>query len=325
MAVIENAKVTVVGAGAVGSATAYALMIRGAAREVVLYDIDDARATAEALDLAHGAMFTGASEVVGTSDVGRAAGSHVIVVTAGAAQRPGQTRLELVETNARIMASLIPSLVEASPRAIVIIVTNPCDVLATLAVEQTGADPARMFASGCVLDTSRLRLALARRAGVDPRSVHAHIVGEHGDSEFPLWSSARIGPIPVTEWDDSFTPDELDAIATEVRTAAYSVIEGKGATNYAIGLSSTRIVEAVLATSGRSCPSRRDSRAPSVSTESPSRCRRSSGPRARCRSTGSASRRPSTSCSRARRRRSPRRPRRCGRGCRGDSFVRACP
>jgi len=246
MAVIENAKVTVVGAGAVGSATAYALMIRGSAREVVLYDIDAKRANAEALDLAHGAMFTGASEVVGTSDVERTAASHVIVVTAGAAQRPGQTRLELVETNARIMASLIPTLVEASPRAIVIIVSNPCDVLATLAVEQTGADPARMFASGCVLDTSRLRRAIASRAQVDPRSVHAHIIGEHGDSEFPLWSSARIGPLPIKDWGERFTPEELEAIATEVRTAAYTIIEGKGATNYAIGLSSTRIVEAVL-------------------------------------------------------------------------------
>jgi L-lactate dehydrogenase len=103
-----------------------------------------------------------------------------------------------------------------------------------------------MFASGCVLDTSRLRLAIARRARVDARSVHAHIIGEHGDSEFPLWSSARIGPLPVSEWDASFTPGELDAIAAEVRTAAYTIIEGKGATNYAIGLSSTRIVEAVL-------------------------------------------------------------------------------
>ncbi|MGO1769127.1 MAG: L-lactate dehydrogenase [Microbacterium sp.] len=250
MAVIENAKVTVVGAGAVGSATAYAMLIRGAAREVVLYDVDVARVEAEALDLAHGAMFTGSSAVIGTADIARTAGSHVVVVTAGAAQRPGQTRLELIETNARIFRSLIPELVGASPDAIVIVVTNPCDVLATLAVEQTGLDPSRLFASGCVLDTSRLRWALARRAGVDPRSVHAHIVGEHGDSEFPLWSTAAIGPVPLSEWrvDDepAFPAEELDEIAEQVRTAAYAIIEGKGATNYAIGLSATRIVEAVL-------------------------------------------------------------------------------
>ncbi|MTE24876.1 L-lactate dehydrogenase [Microbacterium sp. ZXX196] len=250
MTAIANAKVTIVGAGAVGSATAYATLIRGAARNVVLYDINAARVTAEALDLAHGAMFTGSSAVIGTSDIADTAGSHVIIVTAGAAQKPGQTRLELIETNARIFQTMIPELVEASPEAIVIIVTNPCDVLTTLAVEQTGADPARMFASGCVLDTSRLRWLLAERAGVATTSVHAYIAGEHGDTEFPLWSTARIGPVPLLEWTRDgrrvFSAEELDGLAHEVRTAAYRIIEGKGATNYAIGLSATRIAEAVL-------------------------------------------------------------------------------
>ncbi|NHI15644.1 L-lactate dehydrogenase [Microbacterium excoecariae] len=250
MTAIANAKVTIVGAGAVGSATAYATLIRGAARNVVLYDINAARVTAEALDLAHGAMFTGSSAVIGTSDIADTAGSHVIIVTAGAAQKPGQTRLELIETNARIFQTMIPELVEASPEAIVIIVTNPCDVLTMLAVEQTGADPARMFASGCVLDTSRLRWLLAERAGVATTSVHAYIAGEHGDTEFPLWSTARIGPVPLLEWTRDgrrvFSAEELDGLAHEVRTAAYRIIEGKGATNYAIGLSATRIAEAVL-------------------------------------------------------------------------------
>ena len=246
MAVIENAKVTVVGAGAVGSATAYAMLIRGSARQVVLYDIDRARVEAEALDLAHGAMFLSAGTVTGTSEIDRTAHSHVIVVTAGAAQRPGQTRLELIETNARIFRTMIPQLVKASPHAIVIVVTNPCDVLTMLAVEQTGIDPARLFASGCVLDTSRLRWAIAQRAGVDARSVHAHIAGEHGDSQVPLWSTATIGPVPLAEWDPAFGEDELHRIAQGVRTAAYAIIEGKGATNYAIGLAGTRVAEAVL-------------------------------------------------------------------------------
>ncbi|WP_156759092.1 L-lactate dehydrogenase [Microbacterium karelineae] len=247
---IESPKVTIVGAGAVGSATAYAMLIRGAARDVVLYDINAARVRAEALDLAHGAMFTGSGSVIGSSDIAATAGSHVIVVTAGAAQKPGQTRLELVETNARIFATMIPQLVEASPDAIVIVVTNPCDVLTMLAVERTGMDPARLFASGCVLDTSRLRWMLAERAGVAESSVHALIVGEHGDTEFPLWSSASIGPVPLLEWtrggERVFASGDLDDIAREVRTAAYTIIEGKGATNYAIGLASTRIAEAVL-------------------------------------------------------------------------------
>ncbi|WP_105565628.1 L-lactate dehydrogenase [Microbacterium halophytorum] len=250
MSANQNTKVTVVGAGAVGAATAYAMLIRGTSREIVLYDVDEARARAEGLDLSHGAMFAGAGTVMGTGDIERTAGSHVVVVTAGAAQKPGQTRLELIGTNARIMRTLVPDLVRVSPDAIVIMVTNPCDVLTALAVEQTGADPARLFASGCVLDSSRLRWALAERAGVSSRSVHAEVIGEHGDTGFPVWSTATIGPVPVEEWrgadGQSFTRDDLAGIAEEVRTAAYAIIEGKGATNYAIGMSSARIAEAVL-------------------------------------------------------------------------------
>jgi L-lactate dehydrogenase len=250
MAVIENAKLTVVGAGAVGAATAYASLIRGTARHVALYDINASKVEAETLDLAHGSLFTGTSEVTGSDDVAVTAGSHVVVVTAGAAQRPGQTRLNLTATNARIFRTMIPQLVEASPDAVFIIVSNPCDVLTLLAHEQTGLPPERIFASGTVLDTSRLRWRLAERAGVAPSSIHAHIVGEHGDTEFPLWSTATVGPVPLQDWRpagrEPFTRDELDEFAREVRTAAYKVIEGKGATNYAIGLSATRIAEAVL-------------------------------------------------------------------------------
>ncbi|MER7796601.1 L-lactate dehydrogenase [Microbacterium sp. NPDC096154] len=249
MAVIENAKITVVGAGSVGAATAYASLIRGSARKVALYDINAAKVEAEALDLAHGSLFTGSSEITGSADIAVTEGSHVVIVTAGAAQRPGQTRLELVGTNARIFRSMIPQLVEASPHAVFVIVSNPCDVLTLLAQEQTGLPPERVFASGTVLDTSRLRWRLAELAGVAARSVHAHIVGEHGDTEFPLWSSAAIGPVPLLDWKrdgGALTRGELDQVAHEVRTAAYKVIEGKGATNYAIGLSAMRIAEAVL-------------------------------------------------------------------------------
>jgi len=250
MAAIQNAKVTVVGAGAVGSATAYAMQIRGTAREIVLYDIDEPRVRAEALDLAHGAMFAGPSAVTGTSDIAGTADSHVIVVTAGAAQKPGQTRLELIGVNARIMRTMVPELIRHSPDAVIVMVTNPCDVLTALAVEQTGIDPARLFASGCVLDTSRLRWALARHAGVSVGSVHAEVVGEHGDTGFPVWSTATIGHVPVAEWRGpdgrGFGADELAQVAEEVRTAAYAIIDGKGATYYAIGLSSARIAEAVL-------------------------------------------------------------------------------
>jgi L-lactate dehydrogenase len=145
---------------------------------------------------------------------------------------------------------MMPQLLEVAPDAIYVIVTNPCDVLTVLAQEQTGLPPEQIFASGTVLDTSRLRWQLGRRAGVSTTSVHAYIVGEHGDTEFPLWSKATIGTVPILEWESEHHPrmsvDELDAIAVDVRDAAYKVIQGKGATNYAIGLSSARIVEAVL-------------------------------------------------------------------------------
>jgi L-lactate dehydrogenase len=145
---------------------------------------------------------------------------------------------------------MMPQLLEVAPDAIYVIVTNPCDVLTVLAQEATNLPASRIFASGTVLDTSRLRWKLAQRAGVSTASVHANIVGEHGDTEFPLWSSATIGPVPILEWSSPghppMTRHELDQIAVDVRDAAYQVIRGKGATNYAIGLSSARIVEAIL-------------------------------------------------------------------------------
>ncbi|MFJ6678288.1 L-lactate dehydrogenase [Microbacterium sp. NPDC091382] len=251
MSVIENSKLTVVGAGAVGSSVAYAALIRGSARHVALYDIAAEKVEAEVLDLAHGAQFTGSSDISGGSDVSVAAGSHVVVITAGAKQNPGQTRTELAGVNAGILRRMLPELLEVAPNAVYVIVTNPCDVLTVIGQEVTGLPPERIFASGTVLDTSRLRWKLAQRAGVSTSSVHAYIVGEHGDTEFPHWSRATIGTVPILDWQPldgqpPFTTEELDRIAVDVRDAAYTVIRGKGATNYAIGLSSARIVEAIL-------------------------------------------------------------------------------
>ncbi|MFK4759670.1 L-lactate dehydrogenase [Microbacterium sp. ZW T5_45] len=250
MAIIENSKLTVVGAGSVGSSVAYAALIRGSARHVVLYDIATQKVEAEVLDLAHGTQFTGSSDITGGSDLSAVAGSHVVVITAGAKQKPGQTRMELAEVNAEIIRGMMPRLLEVAPDAVYVIVTNPCDVLTVVAQRATGLPPERIFASGTVLDTSRLRWKLGERAGVSTASVHAWIVGEHGDTEFPLWSQATIGSVPVLDWQapdvPALTREELDEIAVDVRDAAYAVIRGKGATNYAIGLSSARIVEAVL-------------------------------------------------------------------------------
>ena len=245
----QRSKVSIIGAGAVGTSTAYALLIKRIAGEIAIYDTNKAKVEAEVLDLAHGSQFTNPARVYGGDDIEVVRNSDVIVITAGAKQQPGQTRLDLAATNVKILRELMPKLVDLSPDAVFLLVTNPCDVLAYAAVQFSGLPANKVFSSGTVLDSSRLRWQLAERAGVSTESVHAMIVGEHGDSEFPLWSEAKIGPIKLSEWkvgNRAFHTDELDEIAENVKNAAYKVIEGKGATNYAIGLSAARIVEAVL-------------------------------------------------------------------------------
>ena len=246
----RSSKVSVIGAGAVGASMAYAMLIRESAREIVLYDVNEAKVTAEVLDLAHGTQFTGSSSITGGADIAATKNSDVVVITAGAKQNPGQTRLELAGVNFSILKSLLPDLLKHSPDAIFVLVTNPCDVLATAAQKLTGLPANRIFSSGTVLDSSRLRWLLAERFDVSTSNIHANIIGEHGDSEFALWSQATVGNTPLLEWQladgSTLGREELDAIAYSVKTAAYKVIEGKGATNFAIGLSGARIVEAIL-------------------------------------------------------------------------------
>jgi L-lactate dehydrogenase len=248
---LANSKLTVVGAGAVGTSIAYASLIRGSARQIALYDIDAKKVEAEAHDLAHGTQFTPTSMVTGGSDIEVAKDSSVIIVTAGARQKPGQTRLELAGVNASIMTDLVPKLLEQAPNAVLVLVTNPCDVLTVVAQKVSGLPVGRVLSTGTLLDTSRLRWEISQRAGVSLSNVHAAMLGEHGDSEFPIWSSASIAQIPIRDWVDSdgtkiFTEEALATIAHNTVHAAYSIIEGKGATNYAIGLAGARLVEAIL-------------------------------------------------------------------------------
>jgi L-lactate dehydrogenase len=248
---LANSKLTVVGAGAVGTSIAYASLIRGSARQIALYDIDAKKVEAEAHDLAHGTQFTPTTMVTGGADIEVAKDSSVIVITAGARQKPGQTRLELAGVNAAIMTDLIPKLQEQAPNAVLVLVTNPCDVLTVVAQKVSGLPVGRVLSTGTLLDTSRLRWEISRRAGVSLSNVHAAMFGEHGDSEFPIWSSASIAQIPIRDWIDTdgtkiFTEEALATIAHDTVHAAYSIIEGKGATNYAIGLACARLVEAIL-------------------------------------------------------------------------------
>ena len=243
-------KLTVVGAGAVGTAVAYAAIIRGSAQRIALYDIATAKVEAEVKDLAHGTQFAHVTEVIGGDDPAVCADSDVIVITAGAKQDPGQTRLDLAAKNVGILRAMLPKLLEHAPNAIYVLVTNPVDVLTYEAQRITGLPAGRVIGSGTLLDSARLRLMLAEKAGVSQGNVHAVMMGEHGDSEFPVWSSATIGHVPLREWEREgravFTDEVLETLSHSVTNAAYEVIQGKGATNYAIGLAGARLVEAIV-------------------------------------------------------------------------------
>ena len=246
-----RSKLSIIGAGAVGSSMAYAALIRGSAQEIALYDLDQKKVEAEVRDLSHGTQFTPSSGVMGGADISVVKDSAVVIITAGAKQKPGQTRLDLAATNANILKSLMPQLLEHAPNALFVLVTNPCDVLTVVAQKVSGLPASRVFSTGTMLDTSRLRYAIAQMAGISTAHVHATILGEHGDSEFPAWSSANISQIPIRQWTDSlghemFTETLLAQLADEAMHAAYSIIEGKGATNYAIGLTGARLTEVLL-------------------------------------------------------------------------------
>lgn len=245
-------KLSIVGAGAVGTSIAYASLIRNSANVISLYDIAEQKVNAEVADLAHGTQFT-SSVVMGGPDIRAVKNSNVVIITAGAKQRPGQSRLDLAAINAGILEKMMPQLVEQAPDALFILVTNPCDVLTVVAQKVSGLSTSRVFSTGTMLDTSRLRWRIAQHANVAQRNVHATMVGEHGDSEFAAWSAATISHVPILAWETGgqriFGEDTLREMEHEAVHAAYGIIEGKGATNYAIGLAGARLVEAILAPS----------------------------------------------------------------------------
>jgi len=242
-------RIAVVGAGTVGSTIAYAAMIQGLAHEIVLIDAVPGKAEAEAKDLMHGSMFVPAVEVsAGGLDLCK--GARIVVITAGAKQRPGQTRLELLATNARIYREIIPKILHSAPEALLLVVSNPVDVLTHVSLKVSDLPRSRVIGSGTVLDTSRFRSLLSKRMNVAVGSIHAYIVGEHGDSEVPLWSSAQVGNVPLQSFSTRACPPLTEADRTEifhnVRDAAAQVIAAKGATNWAVGLAVVRILEAIL-------------------------------------------------------------------------------
>lgn len=242
-------KVGLVGTGLVGSSFAYALMIRGLANELVLVDANTQKAEGEMMDLNHGLSFATPMKIT-TGTYQDLTDAHVVVVAAGAAQKPGESRLDLLARNAAIFRTIVPKIVQHNPHGIILIATNPVDILTYISLNESGLPPSKVIGSGTILDTSRFRFMLGQHYGVDTRSVHGYIVGEHGDSEIPLWSLANIGGVRLQEFaslgNKTYDQAEMDRLFAAVRDAAYEIIRRKGATYYAIGLGLVSIVEAIL-------------------------------------------------------------------------------
>ena len=245
-------KTGIVGSGFVGATAAYALVMRGVGRRLVLVDQNRARAEAEADDILHAVPFAHPLEV-SAGDYPDLAGCRVVVVSAGVGQKPGETRLQLLERNAQVFKQVIPNILQHAPQAVLLIATNPVDVMTHIAARYAadfGVPSSRVIGSGTTLDTARFRSLIGRQLKVDSQHIHAYVLGEHGDSEVLAWSQVSVGGIPLQEFctgrESSICEDDYAAIDESVRRAAYRIIEGKGATYYGIGSAVARIVEVIL-------------------------------------------------------------------------------
>lgn len=243
-AATSPAKVGIVGTGFVGSTFAYTLVLRGLASEIVLVDIDREKAEGEAMDLNHAVPFAWPVKVR-AGDYGDVGGAAVVCVAAGVGQRPGEDRLSLLQRNVTVVRDVVSGIARHCPDSIILMASNPVDILSYAAWKLSGFPPARVIGSGTILDTARLRFLISEHHGVDPRSVHAHIIGEHGDSEVPVWSLANIAGIRLEKC-EGYDPDVHREIFVKVKNAAYEIIKRKKATYYAIAVGLARIVESVL-------------------------------------------------------------------------------
>jgi len=245
-------KVSIIGCGNVGMRYAYALILKGVVRQIVLVDVDRERLEGEVMDLSHGAPYISPVEII-AGDYPDIKNSDLVVVTAGKKHRPNQTRLDLAKDNVELYRKIIPEVVKYAPLSILLIVSNPVDVLSYAAYKLSAKPANKVIGSGTVLDTARFRFLLGRQCEVDSRNIHAYILGEHGDSEFPVWSRAMIGGVlfkdycPICKKSSTRQCDkELDNIFIEVRDSAYKIIERKQETSYGIGLALVRITEAII-------------------------------------------------------------------------------
>lgn len=250
MTEINSRKIAIIGCGFVGSACAFALMQSGLFSEMVLIDSNEERAEGEALDISHGLPFSKPMQIYsGTYDDITDAG--IIAITAGAGQKPGESRLELVHKNVEIFKSIIPEISKRNYKGILLIVSNPVDIMTYTALKLSGLPSNQVFGSGTVLDTARLKYLLGEHLGVDARSVHAFILGEHGDSEIAAFSSANVSGIELKKFCDFACKTDkheeaMKEIAEDVKLSAYEIIKKKGATYYGIAMSVRRICEAII-------------------------------------------------------------------------------
>ena len=242
-------KVSIIGAGFVGATTAFALMNSGVATEICLFDINMDKAMGEVMDLVHGTSFVKPVNIY-AGNIEETKDSDIVIITAGAAQKEGETRLDLIAKNYNIFKGFIPQIAGASPNAILLVVSNPCDVLAYITYKLSGFPSQRVIASGTVLDTSRLKYVIGKYLNVNNNNVHAYVLGEHGDSEVVSWSTASIAGESFDEYAKKFNlewdKDVKAVIESDVKNAAYEIISRKNATYFAVALAVNRIVEAIL-------------------------------------------------------------------------------
>jgi L-lactate dehydrogenase len=245
-------KVTIIGAGFVGSTAAYALLSGHFADEIALIDINERLVKSQVMDLQHSIPFFGLCRIkVGNyNDI---TNSQIVVVAAGSSQKPGQTRLDLVKQNAKIIKNIVPKIIAKNPNVILLIVTNPVDVLTYLACRLFPEKRKQIIGSGTVLDSARFRYLLGEYFKINSQSIHAYIIGEHGDSEVPLLSTATIGNVPLTKF-KGYSKKAMEKIFEQAKNAAYSIIEGKQATYYAIGAGIAQICQAILHNENRVLP-----------------------------------------------------------------------
>ena len=246
---VDIQKAAVIGCGFVGASSAFAMMKTGIFSELVLLDANHKKAEGEAMDLAHGLPFSRPMEIY-AGDYPDLAGCALIVITAGANQKPGETRLELVQRNVAIFRSIIPQIVKYNREAVLLVVSNPVDILTWAAQKLSGLPPRQVLGSGTVLDTARLKYLLSRHLEVDARSVHAVIIGEHGDSELAVWSGANISGVDLSHFcalcGETEHRETMERIYRDVRDSAYEIIERKGATYYGIAAAVARIAQCIV-------------------------------------------------------------------------------